>query len=337
MEHTRPFKDILELYEDREVTGEIALCSLSAIIPDHLNLEVVDGKFTEGSLSRYEEACYYALKKIDNTIDIMDYPFPNLKYTAQRRRYAGVGISGLAYEMALKGYSYTSDEGKRYLHMLAELHMYSLIKASLRLSYERGVCEWIGRTKWVDGWLPIDTYNRNIDKVVDPTLNLDWESLRKDIVSNGGHRFSLLCAFMPTESSSIASNRPNSIYPIRDLVLIKGDGDDAKVFIAPEAERLKDRYQRAWDIAPKQMSDVYGIFQKFSDQGISADYWAHRTNHDKVTPRFSAKDMVEDWFYAKHVGVKSRYYTNTKNSGDRSDGKEVVQDNSVCTGGACEV
>ena len=337
MEATRPYKDVEELYRECEVTGEIALCNLSAIIPDHLKLEVMNGKFTEGSVERYQEACYYALKKIDNTLDIMDYPFPNLKYTAQRRRYAGVGISGLAYEMALKGLKYTTNDGKRYLHMLAELHMYSLIKASLQLSYERGVCEWMDRTKWVEGWMPIDTYNKNIDKVVDSTLSLDWESLRRDVVSNGGHRFSLLCAYMPTESSSIASNRPNSIYPIRDLVLIKGDGDDAKVFIAPEADRLKDEYQKAWDITPKEMSNVYGIFQKFCDQGISADYWIHRTNNDKVTPRFSAKGLVEDWLYAKHVGVKSRYYTNSKNSGDRSDGKEVIKDTSACTGGACEV
>lgn len=294
-----------------------------------------NGKFTQDTIDRYEETCYYALKKIDNSIENMEYPFPNLAYTAKRRRYAGVGITGLAYEMALKGLKYTTPEGKRYMHMLAELHMYSLIRASLRLSYERGVCEWMNRTEWPNGWLPIDTYNRNVDKVVDSTLNLDWEGLRADLIANKGHRFSLLCAFMPTESSSIASNRPNCIYPIREKILIKGDGEDAKIFIAPESDRLE--YQRSWDITPKQVIDVYAIFQKFTDQGISADIWMHRTNFDKVTPRFSAKDMLEDWFYAKHMGVKSRYYTNTQNSGDRDDGKEVIADMTACVGGACEV
>lgn len=338
LEHTRPYKGIWELYENKETSGEIALCTLASVVPDKVGLDVgVDGKFTEETLKRYEETCYYALKKIDNAIENMEYPFPNLAYTAKRRRYAGVGITGLAYEMALKGHKYTSASGKRYMHMLAELHMFSLIKASLRLARERGVCEWMCRTKWVDGWLPIDTYNRAADIGVDATLNLDWEGLRKELIENKGHRFSLLCAYMPTESSSIASNRPNSLYPIREHILIKGDGEDAKIFIAPETARLSGDYEKAWDITPVQMIDVYAIWQKFCDQGISADIWMGRTNLEKVTARFSALDMVSDWLYAKHKGVKSRYYSNTKNSGDRIEGKEHVEDTTACVGGACEV
>lgn len=334
---TRPYKTVEELFEYSETSGEISLCTLSAIVPDKLNLEIVDGDFTEDSIARYEKACYYALKKIDNTIDIMEYPFPNLEYTAKARRNAAVGISGLAYEMARRGLKYTSEEGKRYMHMLAELHMYSLIKASIKLSKERGVADWMDRTKWPDGWLPIDTYNRNVDKVVDATLNRDWPTLRQELIENGGHRFSFLVAHMPTESSSIASNRPNSLYGVRDLVLIKGDGEDAKIFIAPEADRLRNEYQKAWDISTKEMVNVYAIFQKFCDQGISCDFWINRTNFERATSRFSAKDMLEDWLYSKHMGLKSRYYTNTENSGDRKEeGKERIKDDDNCAG-ACKL
>lgn len=337
MQHSAPFNNVEQLYEEVECGGEISLCSLSAIIPDKLNLVIENGDFTKESMERYEEACYYALKKIDNTIEIMDYPFPHLKMTAQARRNAGVGIIGLAYDLANRGLTYTSAEGKRYIHMLAELHMYSLIKASLLLSYERGVCEWANRTKWVDGWLPIDTYNKNVDKVVDSTLLRDWESLRKDVIENKGHRFSFLVAHMPTESSSIAADRPNSVYPVRNLVVIKGDGDDSKIFIATEAERLKNSYQIAWDISAKQMVDVYAILQKFCDQGISVDKWIKRTNNEKVTPRFSALDMLDNWCYARHMGIKSGYYTNSQNSGGRVSGREVVVEDESCVGGGCKL
>ena len=83
---------------------------------------------------------------IDNVIELMEYPFPQLAATAKARRSIGVGITNLAYDMAVRGLRYSSISGKRYIHKLAELHSYSLHKASLRLAKERGVCDWIGKT-----------------------------------------------------------------------------------------------------------------------------------------------------------------------------------------------
>src|SRR6202008_2918683 len=104
-------------------------------------------------VEEYEEAAYYACLMIDNVLEIMDYPFPQLKYTAQGRRNIGVGITNLAYAMARLGYKYSTLEGKHFVHRLAELHSYSLHKASARLARERGACDYF--TKYNDGWLPI--------------------------------------------------------------------------------------------------------------------------------------------------------------------------------------
>ncbi len=132
-----------DLYShDDHGRGEISLCTLSAINVPNLGLKVVDGDFTENSINDYYEACYYALKMIDNIIDIAAYPFPHLAVTAKARRNAGVGITGLAYELALKNLKYSSQEGKDYNHMLAELHSWCLHKASIQLAKERGVNEW---------------------------------------------------------------------------------------------------------------------------------------------------------------------------------------------------
>ena len=56
------------------------------------------------------------------------------------------------------------------MHRLAEIHSYSLHKASVRLAKERGKCAWFDRTKYADGWLPIDTANKFIDTVVNQPL-----------------------------------------------------------------------------------------------------------------------------------------------------------------------
>ena len=71
-----------------------------------------------------------------------------------------MGITNLAYDMANRGLKYSSVSGKRYIHKLAEMHSYYLHKASLRLAKERGVCDWTHKTKYPEGWLPIDTANK---------------------------------------------------------------------------------------------------------------------------------------------------------------------------------
>jgi ribonucleoside-diphosphate reductase alpha chain len=293
---SKGYKCVSELYEYAEGNGEIGLCSLAAIAantPENM----------------YELVSYYALLSIDNVIEIMDYPFPQLKYTAQARRSVGVGITNLAYQMAVMGLKYTELEGKQYIHRLAERHSYFLHKASLRLAKERGVAPWIDRTKYVDGWLPIDTANREIDLVVQQELVYDWESLRAEIKEVGGIRNSVLEAHMPCESSSSASGHTNSLYPIRDFKVMKTSGNNKNLFIAPKLDELRYKYQLAWDVPTRDMIEVYAIVQKFTGQCISADLYER---YDSEERKIGTKQMLTDFLYMRKLGMKTRYYINTK-------------------------
>jgi len=309
---TRGYDSIEDLYKYGETSGEIALCNLGAIVAGRV------------SSDEYEEIAYRTLKMVDNVISIMDYPFENLRYTAQARRSAGIGITNLAHDMAEKGLKYDSIEGKQYMHRLAEIHSYSLHKASVRLAKERGKCEWFDRTKYADGWLPIDTANKFIDTVVNQPLLCDWEGLREEI-KKYGMRNSVLEAYMPVESSSIAGNTTNSIYPIRRAVVSKSSGTNKNVFIAPDWEMLKGSYQFAWDIPQKDMIEMYAIFQKFCGQSISAD--SYRSFKEGETPRISAIELIELWLYRIKCGMKTKYYTNTE-----SGVKPIVVDETDCAG-----
>ena len=289
-----------------EKTGEIALCSLAAVaanVPD----------------KDYEQVAYYTLLSIDNVIDIMDYPFPHLKTTAQARRSVGVGITNLAFDMATRGLTYTSLEGKQHIHRLAERHSYWLHKASLRLAKERGNAPWIAKTKYVDGWLPIDTANKEIDKVVQQPLMYDWEALRAEIKEQGGIRNSVLEAMMPCESSSIGSYHTNGIYGIRDLKVIKTSGTNKNLFLAPEMETLKGAYQLAWDIPTKDMIEVYAIIQKFTGQAISADLYI---KYDSNNRQVGTKQMLQDFLLMRKLGMKSRYYINSRTRAELEVGYE---------------
>lgn len=311
---TQGYKSVTDLYKyDDSVSGEVALCNLGAVVANRVTPET------------YEEVAYRALKMVDNVISIMDYPFPHLKYTAQARRSAGIGITNLAHDMAMKGLKYDSAEGKAYMHRLAEMHSFWLHKASVRLAKERGKCEWFHKTKYADGWLPIDTYCKQVDNITPQPLLCDWEGLRKEI-AEFGMRNSVLEAYMPVESSSIAGNTTNSLYSIREKVVVKTSGTNKNVFLAPDWEELKDNYQMAWDVPIKDQTEMYAIFQKFCGQAISADFW--RAFKDGETPRISLKELFNNWLYRIKCGVKSKYYTNTAAGMKFS----VVDDGADCAG-----
>lgn len=266
-------------------------------------------------------------------MEIMDYPFPSLEYTAKARRNIGVGITDLAGLMAEKRLKYSSVEGKKFLHTLAEQHSYGMISASLRLAKERGECAWVSKTKWKEGWLPIDTMNTNIGKKVGQPLLLDWEGLRTQIKEHGV-RFSVTTNFMPNESSSVATNGTNSILPARNTKLVKTNGKKKTRFLVPNYDTLKDEYELAWDMETIDLFDVYAIFQRFCDQSISADEYL-----DFVKEDVKGTSLLKSWMYMQQVGMKTRYYVNsrTRSGNDaKKDSPEEVVDTG-CAGGGCSL
>lgn len=315
---TKGYTDIMDLYS-KDPIGEIGLCSLASIVAGRVNEY------------EYEDVAYYTALMIDNVIEIMEYPFSSLEVTAKARRSIGVGITNLAYALAKQGLKYSSDEGKKFIHNHAERHSYYLHKASLRLAKEFGTCEWINKTKYPDGWLPIDTYNRSVDKITSD-LNYDWEELRSEIKRIGGIRHSVLEAIMPVESSSQLTNTTNSIYPIRNLRILKSSGNNKNLLVAPEADELADEYEIAWDIETKHLIDLYAIIQKFTGQAISSDVYLKFENTER---KVSTKKLLNDFLYMVKSGMKTRYYINSSSGVDSKKPEEV--EDLDCGGGGCKL
>ena len=165
VEPTEGFDDVSDLYVNGEVSGEVALCNLGAIVVSAIEDD-----------EDCEETSYILAKIIDNTIERGVYPFPAIEYSAKRRRSIGVGIIDLAHDLAKRGLKYDSLEGRNHIHRVAERHSYFLHKASVRLAEERGACGWFHKTRYSDEkpWLPIDTYNKEIDEVHSEPLHYPW-------------------------------------------------------------------------------------------------------------------------------------------------------------------
>lgn len=300
MEITAPYFNMVDLYtEEDHGRGEVAMCNLGAVPIENVG----------DNDELYFDVAYHALKMADYTTMNGTYPFPHVAYTAKQRMNAGIGIMGLATHMARKGLRWDTIEGKKEIHRVFERHMYWLIKASIKISKERGLAPWIHKTKWPQGWTPLETYNRNIDKIADFENVYDWDALKQEIIENGGIAHSVLACMMPGESSSKALGSTNSVYPIRERVLVKTDGENNILrWAATDEDLLGDAYQSAWDIPTEDLFQCYGIMQKWTDQGISAD------EYRKFAPgetSVSEDEIVKRFLWMVKYGMKSRYYTNS--------------------------
>lgn len=298
----------------RDQQPEVALCSLAGIVEPNIRDD-----------AHYEHAMYYAQRMIDYCIHNSSYPFAHIAFTAKKRLNAGIGLLGAATTMARKKLHYDTQEGLNQIHRMAERHMYFAIRSSIRLGKERGNAPWIHKTLWPKGWLPIDTYKREVDEICNEPLHYDWEAERRALIENKGMRFSCLVAHMPTESSSKAAGVPNSWYPVRMISMAKSDAFNIIDWTATDSDLLGADYQLAFTIKPKDMIKVYAVIQKFTDQGISADIYMDRSR----TLDISATDLVEHVLLMQRLGLKSRYYVNSKTDDAESAKAEA------CGSGGC--
>ena len=318
-EPTKPYKNVAQLYEPwNENHGEIALCNLAGIIVSNIEND-----------EQYADVAYYALKMIDKTINLTKYIFKSLEDTAKARMNAGVGVLGLAHLMAKKDLKYSTQAGKDFIHELFETHYWHLLNASLRLGKELGNAPWINKTLWPKGWLPLDSYEKNVDELITTSNKRDWESLRKQIIANQGIRNSVLVAHMPGESSTIAAGTTNSVYPIRDFDLIKTSETMSINYVVPDSIELRNQYELAWNIATNDMIDCYAIMQKWTDQAISADLWRKLQGDEKV----GTKEMIDIYLRIVRYGMKTRYYLNSLTA----KGINLNSSEKGCESGVCSL
>jgi ribonucleoside-diphosphate reductase alpha chain len=300
--------------------GEIALCILSAI-----NV----GKIK--NLDEMEELCDLSVRGLEELIDYQGYPVAAAERATRARRSLGVGFIGLAHYLAKLGHKYDDPAALYAVHELTEAFQFYLLKSSNDLAKEKGQCEAFYRTKYADGTLPIDTYKADVDELVAPKYNYDWDSLRDDIIRYG-LRHSTLSAQMPSESSSVVSNATNGIEPPRAYLSIKKSKKGPLKQIVPQYNSLKNNYTLLWDMPDNSgYINVVAVIQKFFDQAISGNWSYNPENYpdNEVPMKVIAQDLLTTYKY----GWKTSYYQNTydQKGDDLLDEKKEALENMLAS------
>ena len=316
-EVTLPTYPIEHIDDNDDDTGEIALCVLSAI-----NAGAIE------KLTDLESVCMNAVRALDYVVENQDYPVKAARKMLKRRSL-GIGVTNLAYYLAKNKVRYGDKKALPIVDELMEHIQYYCIKSSVQLAKELGPCEWFDRTKYSKGILPIDTYNKNVDELVERDFSLDWEELRKEVLEHG-MRNSCLTALMPCESSSVVTNSTNGVEPPRDLLTSKKSKAGVLRVLVPDVDKLGHHYTLSYEMADNfGYTNIIAVIQKYIDQSISANHYYDFTKYDDMEMPMSA--VAIDLLHAYKYGVKTLYYANTY------DGKTDDFEDEACAGGACSV
>lgn len=320
---------LIPIEDLNDKNGEIGVCVLAA-----LNLlEIKDD-------DEMESVCDVVVRMLDALIDHQDYFVPAAENFAKKRRSLGVGVSNLAALLAKNNLKYWDAGAPNLVSSWMEKISYFLIKASVQMAKEFGKCDKFDRTKFSQGVLPIDTYKRDIDAFVTEPLHMDWEALRKDILSHG-MRHSTLTACMPVESSSVIQSSTNGIEPPRSAISFKGSKSNILPVVIPNIDKYKDNYTFAFDMPSNEgYLRVAAAIQKFTDMSISVNTYYVPSRYPKN--RVPVEVVIKDILLAYKYGLKNLYYANT-DDGDKQtameqktkDTDKVAPEQSDCSSGAC--
>ena len=282
----------------------------------------------------------YLVRLEDELIDYMTYDLPEVEKAAKMRRGIGIGFSDVFHLLAKNKVMYDTKEGRQLLHDRVEICAYHMTRTSIELAKDFGPCQLVTDTKYHRGIMPIDTYRKTVDELVDVKSSMDWEGLREDLLKYG-IRHSTLMANAPFGSSSIPSNSTPGIEPPRYLIAKK----DGLPKIVPEYEEYKDYYTLVWDDHFNNIDyfKLVAVAQKWMDQAMSINEYHNLLKYKNE--KLPKSVMIENILTAQYYGHKTMYYLNMHSKEDNKSQDGLDVDNEImveetketCEGGACSI
>jgi len=323
--------------------GEIFSCILGGINFGNLSTD------TEERKKQLEKNMFLMVYFLDEMIDKQDYqdikPFE--KFT-KNRRALGISPGNYFYMLAKHGFNYDTKEARALTAMVFEEFLYYGLKASNEVAKEKGACNYFADTKYSKGILPIDTYEKNVDKLYDLkdvikfedgeeksiSANM-WELLRKDIQKYGLRNSTLLTA-VPSSNSSRPGNMISGINPPVNGAEYSIEDNNMKITaILPNSKEFEEfyTYNSSWNLDIIEYWKLIAIMQKFIDQAISINEYVDFTKYPNS--KIPKSEVIRRDLFTELFGIKTLYYAKTKTDNDTEELQEVISDVEGCSGGGC--
>ncbi|GGG06017.1 ribonucleoside-diphosphate reductase subunit alpha 2 [Rhodococcoides trifolii] len=226
----------------------------------------------------------------------------------------GLGQMNLHGYLARERIFYGSTEGIDFTNIYFYTVLFHALRASNRLSIERGTYfAGFPQSKYASGeffdkytdrvWEPETARVRELfsDAGIHIPTQADWTELKASVQEHGIYNQNLQ-AVPPTGSISYINYSTSSIHPVASKIEIRKEGKIGRVYY-PAPYLTNDNleyYQDAYEIGFEKIVDTYAAATQHVDQGLSLTLFFK----DTATTR----DINKAQIYAWRKGIKTLYY-----------------------------
>ena len=319
------------LPQDRD---NIAVCNLASLnLAAHVHHKQMDWERLEGSIR-------YAIRQLDDLIDINTLPIKEAANSDKANRAVGLGVMGFSDVLEQLGMAYDSPHAWDFADRMFEFVSYVAIDESANLAAERGAYPNFEGSGWSKGMVPIDSIKRleaerGMELTVDKShkyRGLNWDALREKVKK--GMRNATLMAVAPNANIGLVAGTTPGIDPrfaqvfsrnkisgkymdlnhnlandlknlgIWDKVkdkIIADQGDIANIDEIPQ--HIRDVYKTSFSTSPFAFIEVAARAQKWIDQALSRNMYLETRDIGETMMIYTT---------AWEKGVKTTYYLHMK-------------------------
>ena len=243
--------------------GEVPLPAFSVCNLGSVNLsKFYDSKNHDVAWDKLEQTVRYAVRFLDNIIDITPYFFDENKRVQRDERRVGMGTMGIAELMVRLGIRYGSDESVVFIDKLCEFIATNAYQASIELAEEKGAFPQFDAEQFLQSG-----FMQNMPEVV------------RDGVKAHGIRNVTLLTQAPTGTTGTMVNTSTGIEPFfswsyyrkgrlglhEERVEVVREWFEAH----PDEKELPDYFVTAMELSPEDHVRVQAAIQRWVDSSIS--------------------------------------------------------------------
>lgn len=312
----------------------IAVCNLASLnLAAHVHHKQIDWE-------RLEESIRYAVRQLDDLIDINKLPIAEAEHADKENRAVGLGVMGFADVLEQLGMAYDSPHAWDFADRMFEFVSYVAIDESANLAAERGSYPNFKGSGWSKGMVPIDSVKRleterGMELTVDKSHHykgLNWDALREKVKK--GMRNATLMAVAPNANIGLVAGTTPGIDPrfaqvfsrnkisgkymdlnhnlandlknlglwdkVKDRIIAE-QGDIAAIDEIPQ--HIRDVYKTSFSTSPFAFIEVAARAQKWIDQALSRNMYLETRDIGETMMIYST---------AWEKGVKTTYYLHMK-------------------------
>jgi len=317
------------LYINTLQCGEQPLLPMEACTLGSVNLlkfVVADGEEPTIDFDGLRDVIHCAVRFLDNTIDMSEYPIPEIKRMVRGNRKIGLGLMGFADMLYRLKIPYNSDQALEIAEKMMRYIQNEARLASKELAAQRGVFDNFEKSvfKNQEGY----TYRNATTTTIAPTGTL---SIIADCSSGIEPLFALSFVRNVMDDDKLPQVNPcfekvareRGFYTDQLMDTIARKGSIQDIDIIPEDVRRI--FVTAHDISPEWHVRMQAAFQKYTDNAVSKTV---NMPHDAT-----AEDVLKVYNMAYELGCKgvTIYRDGSKTNQVLSYGDKTLADDSFKT------